>query len=52
MHEGDAAARRVEAEGRETAIVARVCVEQDDKSGLHASYLIRSRADNPPQLVS
>ena len=36
----------------ETAIVARVCVEQDDKSGLHASYLIRSRADNPPQLVS
>ena len=35
----------------ETAIVAKVCVEQDDKSGLHASYLIRSRADNPPQLV-
>ena len=34
----------------ETAIVAKVCVEQDDESVLHASYLIQSRADNPPQL--
>ena len=36
----------------ETAIVAKVCVEQDDESVLHATYLIQSRADNAPQLVS
>ncbi len=34
----------------ETAIVAKVCVEQEDESVLHASYLIRNRADNPPKL--
>ena len=35
----------------ETAIVAKVCVEQDDESVLHASYLIQSRASEPPRLV-
>ena len=34
----------------EAAIVAKVCVEQDDESVLHASYLIQSRAPEPPQL--
>ena len=35
----------------ETAIVAKVCVEQDDESVRHASYLIQSRSPEPPQLV-